>query len=124
MTVESLVLGCLLLFAVLLEKLALFVVILLHSLQLQLHRCLLQARHHSGNLQQHCGTQVGALQSPDQSAARKLFYRPVVHLMVDRYFGHVDLKRFLAAVILVDPLVVIAALVGPSDSADTAKKML
>ena len=62
--------------------------------------------------------QIGARQSLDQSAARKLFYRQGVHSMVNRYFGHVDLTRFLEVVILVGGLDVIAALVGLSDSAD------
>lgn len=44
--------------------------------------------------------------------------------MVDRYFGHVDLTRFLEVVILVGHLVVSAALVGPFDSADTEETMM
>lgn len=43
--------------------------------------------------------------------------------MVGRYFGHVDLTKFLEVVILVGRFVVIAALVGPSDSADTEETM-
>ena len=38
--------------------------------------------------------------------------------MVDQYFGHVDLTRFLEVVILVGRLIVIGALVDPSDFAD------
>lgn len=118
-TVESLVLGCLLPFAVLPTKSALSVVILLLP-----HHCLFQVHHHSVILLQHYGMQIGARQSLEQSAARKLFYRQGVHLMVNRYFGHVDLTRFLEVAILVGGLDVIAALVGLSDSADAeATKM-
>ena len=119
-TVESLVLGCLLPVAVLLAKSAPSVGILLLQLP---HRCLFQIRHHSVNLLQYCGKQVGALQSLEQSVARKLFYRQVVHLRVDRYFALVDLTKSLEVVRLVGHLVVIAALVAPSDSAGTEETM-
>lgn len=123
MTVESLILECLLHAAVLLAKSALSVVILLRSLlQLQL-RCRFQARHRRVTLQRRCGTQAGVRQSLEQSVARRLFCRQAVHLMVGRYFGHVDLTKFLEVVILVGRFVVIAALFGPSDSADTEETM-
>ena len=123
-TVERLVLGCLLRVVVLQAKLALFVGTLLHLLLQRPHRCLLQVRQHSVTLQQHCGMQVCAHRSLEQPVARKLFYRQVVHLMVKRYFDHVDLTKFLEVVILVGHLVVIAALVGPGDSADMVETTL
>ena len=122
--VETLVLGYLLPAAVLLANSALFVGILLHSLLLPPHRCLFQVHHHSVGLLQRCGTQIGARQLLEQPVARKLFYRQVVQLMVDRYFGHVDLTRSLEVVLLVGLLVEIAVLVGPSDCADTKETMM
>ena len=119
-TVESLILGCLLPVAVPLAKLALFVVILLHSL---LRHCLFQVQYCSLDPLQYCGTQVGARQQVEQPAARKLFYRQVVHSMVDWYYDHVGLTRFSEAVILAGRLVVVVGLVGPSDPADTEETM-
>ena len=120
-TVESLVLGCLLPVAVLLAKLALFVVILLHS---PLRHRLFQVQYCSVDLLQHCGTQVGARQQIEQYAARKLFYRQVVHSMVDWYYDHVGLTRFSEVVILAGRPVVVVGLVGLSDSADREETML
>lgn len=118
-TVESPVLVCLLRVVALQAKLALAVVILLHSLLPLPHRCLLQVRQHSVTLQQQCGGQVCAHQALERAVARKLFYQQVVHLMARRYFDRVDLTRFLGVVILAGHFVVIAALVGPAGSADT-----
>lgn len=123
-TVESLVLGCLLPVAVLQAKSAPSVGILRHLLLQLPHRCLFQIRPHSVNLLQYCGKQVGALQSLEQSVARKLFYQQVVHLRVDRYFALVDLTKSLEVVRLVGRLVVVAALVAPSDSAGTEETMM
>ena len=117
-TVESLVLVCLLRVVVLQAKLALSVVILLHSLLPPPHRCLLQVRQHSVTLQHHCGMQVCAHRALERAVARKLFYQQVVHLMVERYFDRVDLTTFLGVVILAGQSVVIAALVGPAGSVD------
>lgn len=74
-------------------------------------------------MQPRCGTQAGVGQSLAQSVAMKPFCRQAVHLTVDRCFGHVDLTTFLEVVILVGHFVVIAALVGPSGSADTEETM-
>lgn len=118
-TVESLALVCLLRVVVLHAKLALSVVILLHSLLRLPHRCLHQVRQHSVALQQHRGMQVCAHQALERSVARRLFYQQVVRLMVKRYFDRVDLTTFLGVVILAGRFVVIAALVVPAGSADT-----
>ena len=123
-TVECLVLGCLLRVVVLQAKLALFAGTLLHSLLQRRLRCLLQVRQHSVTLQQHCGMQVCAHRWLERSVARKLFYRQVVHLMAKRYFDRVDLTKFLEVAILVGHLVVIGGLVGPADSADMEETMM
>ena len=118
LTVECQVLEYLLPVAVLPAMLALSVVILPHSLLQLPHRCLFQVHRHSTSLLQHCEVRIGARQSLEQHAARKPFDQRVVHLMVDQYFGHVDLTRFLEVVILVGRLIVIGVLVDPSDFAD------
>lgn len=123
--VESLVLDCLLPVGVRPVRLALFAVILPRSLLLLLpHHYLFQVQYYLVNLQQQCGTRVEAHQRLEQSGARKPFCRQVAHSMVDLCFGHVGLTRSSEVVILVDGLVVVAALVAPSDSADTEEMMM